>query len=118
MDIEGAVTIVTGSSSGIAAACVRLLAQKGCNVEVNYSRPVEPTNVVARQCRGLGVEALVVQVDVSKDEDCRRLASSALDKWGRIDALTDNAGTTKFVAHHEFESLSADDLHAMNVVDP
>jgi len=121
MDISGAVAIVTGSSSGIGAACVDLLARKGCNVVVNYSRSEAAALEVAEGCRAHGVEALVVQADVSRDEDCRRLAGAALEQWGRIDALVNNAGTTKFVAHSDLDGLSAEDfqaIYAVNVVGP
>jgi 3-oxoacyl-[acyl-carrier protein] reductase len=82
---------------------------------------VEPVNAVAQQRREFGVEALVVQGNVSKDENCRRLAPSALKKWGRVDALINNAGTTNFVGHNDLEGLSADHspvIYAVNVVGP
>ena len=50
------------------------------------------------------------QGDVAEDADCRRVAKAVLDKWGRIDALVNSAGTTKFVAHADLEGLSADDI--------
>jgi 3-oxoacyl-[acyl-carrier protein] reductase len=53
------------------------------------------------------------QGDVAEDADCRRVAKAVLDKWGRIDALVNNAGTTKFVAHTDLEGLSADDIIAI-----
>lgn len=121
MNIEGGAVIVTGSSSGIGAACVRMLSEKGCNVVVNYSRSADAANAVAEECRGFGVDALVVQADVSLDEDCKRLATTTLEKWGRIDGLINNAGTTKFVNHDDLDGLSAEDFHAIysvNVVGP
>ena len=62
-----------------------------------------------------------MQADVAQDADCRRLAQAALDKWGRIDALVNNAGTTKFVKHADLEGLSAEDflrIYRVNVVGP
>ena len=111
MDIKGGVVIVTGSSSGIGEACVKLLADKGANVVVNYSRSVEAAEAVAEDCRRRGVEALVVQADVSKDEECKKLAAAAMDEWGRIDGLINNAGTTKFVGHDDLDGLSEKDQH-------
>ena len=121
MDIKGGVAIVTGSSSGIGAACVRLLASKGCNVVVNYSRSEGPAKAVAAECEKAGAQALLCKADVSQDADCRRLAAAAMDRWGRIDALVNNAGTTKFVAHTDLDGLSADDfqrIFAVNLVGP
>ena len=51
--------------------------------------------------------------DVAQDADCRRVANAVLDKWGRIDALVNCAGTTKFVAHADLEGLSAEDIEAI-----
>ena len=121
MDIKGGVAIVTGSSSGIGAACVRLLASKGCNVVVNYSRSEAPARAVAEECEKAGAEALVCRADVGNDADCRRMAAAAVERWGRIDALVNNAGTTKFVGHADLEGLSAEDfqhIFAINVVGP
>ena len=121
MDLKGATAIVTGSSRGIGAACVRLLAAKGCNVVINCSRSVAEAAAVAEECRGLGVEAILVQADVSRDADCRRLVAAAMDEWGRLDGLINNAGTTKFCDQADLEGLSAEDfqaIYAVNVVGP
>ncbi|MCH9675796.1 MAG: SDR family oxidoreductase [Gammaproteobacteria bacterium] len=121
MDLKGAACIVTGSSSGIGAACVRLLASKGCNVVINYSRSQDAAQAVARECEAKGVQALVCQADVSNDDDCQKLAAATVEKFGRIDGLINNAGTTKFCAHDDLDGLSAEDFHAIyavNVVGP
>ncbi len=65
--------------------------------------------------------SIALQGDVAQDADCRQVAKAVLDKWGRIDALVNNAGTTKFVAHADLEGLSADDIlgiFRVNVVGP
>jgi 3-oxoacyl-[acyl-carrier protein] reductase len=72
---ERKVCIVTGSSSGIGAATVRLYAERGWDVVVNYSRDVAPADAVAADCRALGAQALVVRADVAVDADCRRLGA-------------------------------------------
>ena len=95
---ERKVCIVTGSSSGIGAATVRLYAKRGWNVVVNYSREAAPAEAVASECRALGVDALVVRADIAADADCRRLAAEVEARFGRADVLVNNAGTTKFVA--------------------
>ena len=60
-----------------------------------------------------------MQGDVSKDEDCKKLAAAAAP-WGRLDALVNNAGTTKHVPNHsQMDELSAEDfqrIYAVNVV--
>jgi len=111
------VAIVTGSASGIGAATALDLSRRGWSVVVNCSKSVESANEVARQC----ADAIVVQADVGADAECRRLAQVALEKWGRIDALVNNAGTTKFVPHARLEDLSDEDflrIYRINVVAP
>jgi 3-oxoacyl-[acyl-carrier protein] reductase len=97
------VAIVTGGSSGIGAAAAEALSGRGWQVAV-----------VARK-------GVAFQADVAKDADCRRVAKAVLDKWGRIDALVNNAGTTKFVKHADLEGLSAADyerIFGINLVGP
>jgi 3-oxoacyl-[acyl-carrier protein] reductase len=102
--LAGAVCIVTGSASGIGAATAIALAAKGARVVVNYSKSEAAARETHDACIAAGGEALVVQADVAADADCRRLAQAALDKWGRIDALVNNAGTTKFASHADSRS--------------
>jgi 3-oxoacyl-[acyl-carrier protein] reductase len=111
------VAIVTGSSSGIGAACALELSKRGWSVVVNYSKNAAEAQKVVAQCK----DAIAVQADVGEDADCRRLAQAALAKWGRIDALVNNAGTTKHVKHSDLDSLSAEDflrIYRLNVVGP
>jgi 3-oxoacyl-[acyl-carrier protein] reductase len=119
MDLEGGVAIVTGSSSGVGAATARQLAEKGCNVVINYASNEDGGRETAAACHAFGVETVVVQADVANDADCRGLAAAAEEKWGRIDALVNNAGTTKFCDHGNLDGLSADDfqrIYAVNTV--
>jgi 3-oxoacyl-[acyl-carrier protein] reductase len=111
------VAIITGASSGIGAASAVELAKRGWSIVVNYSKSMAEAEQVAAKCR----DAIVVQADVAEDAACRKLAQAALDKWGRIDALVNNAGTTKFVKHADLDGLSADDflrIYRLNVVGP
>lgn len=109
------VAIVTGSSSGIGAACALELAKRGWAVVINYSKSAADAEKVVAECGN----AIAVQADVGEDADCRKLAKAALDKWGRLDALVNNAGTTKFVKHSDLDGLSAEDflrIYRLNVV--
>jgi len=116
MDFKQKVVIVTGSATGIGSACVRLLAAQGARVVVNYSRSAEAAEATAQACRDAGGEALLVRADVSQDADCRRMAQAALDAWGQIDGLVNNAGTTRFVGLRDLEGLSAEDFQAIYAV--
>ena len=76
------VAIVTGGTSGMGEATAKELAKRGWQVAAMAREQGRPK---------------AFQGDVAKDADCRRVAKAVLDKWGRIDALVNNAGTTKFV---------------------
>ena len=109
--------IITGGSSGIGASTARLLAKKGWAVAVNYAHNAAPAEQLARELKN----AIAVQADVSDDGQCRRLAKTVLDKFGTVDALVNNAGTTKVVAHHDLQGLSAEDfqrIFQLNVIAP
>jgi NAD(P)-dependent dehydrogenase (short-subunit alcohol dehydrogenase family) len=119
MGSERKVCVVTGSSSGIGAATVRLYARNGWDVVVNFSRDAAAADAVAAECRALGAGALVVRADVADDRDCRRLAAEVRERFGRADVLVNNAGTTKFVAAKDLEGLDAGDfqrIYGVNVI--
>jgi 3-oxoacyl-[acyl-carrier protein] reductase len=111
------VALITGASSGIGAATAKELARRGWRVAINYASNREAAEKVAQECGN----AIAVQADVSRDDDCRRLAKTVLDKLGAIDALVNNAGTTKVVAHDNLDGLSYEDfqrIFALNVIAP
>lgn len=121
MNLQSAVCIVTGSATGTGAACAVRLAKKGCRVVVNYTKSEADARATLEACRAAGSQAILVKGDVSSDADCRAMAQAALDEWGRIDALINNAGITKFVAAADLEGLDAADfqrLYAVNVIGP
>src|SRR5262249_9729703 len=104
------VALVTGSATGVGAATCRLLAGKGWNVVVNYSRSRQEAEETAAECRKLGAEVLVCQADVAQDADCRRMVDETVKKWGRIDAVVSSAGYTKFVHHADLEEMTSDEF--------
>ena len=118
-DLGDRVAIVTGSSSGVGAATAQLLASLGCNLVINYNSNSVGADAVAKECEKHGVETLTVKADVANDDDCRYLANQAIQKWGRVDVLVNNAGATKFVDHANLEGLSAEDfqkIYGVNVI--
>jgi len=120
MELNNAVCIVTGSATGIGAATAIALAKKGCRTVINYTKSETEARETAQRCEALGAETLLVQANVAEDADCRRMADATLAKWGRIDALVNNAGTTKVAFDHsDLGALQASDfqnIYAVNVI--
>jgi NAD(P)-dependent dehydrogenase (short-subunit alcohol dehydrogenase family) len=97
-----------------------MLAKDGARIVINYSSSQKEAEQTADLCRSSGAEVIVVQGDVSRDEDCRKIVAAAMP-WGRIDALVNNAGTTKHMAHDKLDGLSAEDfqrIYAVNAIGP
>ena len=119
---EKPVAIVTGGSRGVGAATAKLLASKGWNVTITCTSSIDDAEVVVQECENLGVEALAISADVGDNEACIKTANETVAKWGRIDALVNNAGTTKFVFNHgDLDGLDAEDflhIYRINVVGP
>jgi 3-oxoacyl-[acyl-carrier protein] reductase len=119
---EKPVAIVTGGSRGVGAATAKLLASKGWNVTITCTSSIDDADVVVQECENLGVEALAISADVGDNEACIKTANETVTKWGRIDALVNNAGTTKFVFNHgDLDGLDAEDflhIYKINVVGP
>ena len=106
--MERQVALITGSATGVGAATALQLAQRGWNVVVNYSRSAQEAGETANACRAAGADVVVVQADVSQDTDCRKLVQSAVDRWGRLDALVNNAGTSVFGDQAQWDALDAE----------
>jgi NAD(P)-dependent dehydrogenase (short-subunit alcohol dehydrogenase family) len=118
---EDFVVVVTGASTGLGRAIALETARQGAKaVVINYARSRDEAEETARLVQAQGAETVLVQGDVASDDDCRKIAAAA-EPFGRIDALFNNAGTTKFANHADLDAVSAQDfldLYAVNVVGP
>ena len=100
-DLE--VVVVTGSSSGIGRAVAERFAREGARVVVNSSRSTEEGEALT----AFLPDAVYVQGDVSREEDAQRLVATAVDRFGRLDVVVNNAGTTRRVPFADLDA--ADD---------
>ncbi|KAB7739051.1 glucose 1-dehydrogenase [Parvibaculum sedimenti] len=119
MTLKDKVSIVTGSATGLGAAVAIKLAERGSRVVINYTKSEKEAKETLEMVKSKGVDAILAQGDVGEDADCRRIAQTAVDKWGRIDVLVNNAGTTQFANHADLEALTAEDffcIYKVNVV--
>ena len=119
---DNPVAIVTGGSRGVGAATAKMLSENGWNVIITCSSSMEEAEIVAKNCSNKTAEVFALQADVANDVDCISTINKAIEKWNRIDALVNNAGTTKFAwDHSDLNSLDANDfqnIYAVNVVGP
>jgi ketoreductase RED2 len=102
--LDGHIALVTGSSSGIGAATARAFADAGAAVLVNSARSVSEGEAVAASLP----DALYVQGDLTDPATPERLVAAALDRWGRLDTLVNNAGTTAVIPHHDVAAATVD----------
>lgn len=93
LGLKGKVALVTGSSSGIGRAIALCLAGEGANIVVT-GRDSARTSSVASEVKAHGVEVLTVLVDLTVAEEVKKMVSTAIDKFGRIDILVNSAGTS------------------------
>jgi NAD(P)-dependent dehydrogenase (short-subunit alcohol dehydrogenase family) len=91
--LRGRVVVVTGASSGLGAAVATAVAEAGADVVIGGRRQ-EMLEVTAAAVEAIGRRALVVPVDISLVEDCQRLVRRALEAFGRVDGLVNNAGVS------------------------
>jgi len=99
------VAIVTGSATGVGAATALRLAQRGFDVVINYAKSAAEAEASAVACRAAGADALVCRADVAADADCRALVQAAVARWGRIDALVNNAGISSFAGAANWDAI-------------
>jgi len=92
MSLKNKVAIVTGGNSGIGQAIVLELARQGASVVIDYVAHPEATEALEREICKLGNQSLGVEADVSKLADLEKLIDAAVQKFGRLDIMVNNAG--------------------------
>jgi len=92
MLLRGKTLVVTGGNSGIGAAIVRAAAAEGANVVVDYVVRPEATDEIVAAIEQLGGHAVGVQADVTKAGELHKMVRTAVDTYGRLDVLINNAG--------------------------
>jgi len=110
--------LVTGAASGIGRAAALALARAGYDVAINYSSSEEAARETAAAAEKLGAKTLVARCDVSDEAGVRAMLSAVEERFGRLDVLINNAGTTASWKPKDLESLSLEDwdrVFAVNV---
>jgi len=119
MDLTGRVAIVTGGGTGIGRATSIRLAKAGAKaVVVNYSRSAGEAESTAEELRLLGAEALPWPANIADESMVKNMIASTVDRYGSLDVLVNNAGTTHFIPHADLDALTDqvwDDILSVNL---
>jgi len=108
-NIKGKVVVITGASSGLGEATARLLSAEGATVVLG-ARRVERLKSLANELTGKGGKALAVATDVTDRVQVKKLVDAAVQKFGRIDVMINNAG---LMPHSPLERLKIDEWDRM-----
>jgi len=109
--LAGKVAVVTGGSSGIGAASVRLLAVAGARVVVGYNKGTDRAATLIAELPGSGHRAMYLPMEDSVQ--IRKVAEAVREGFGRADILVNSAGFTRMVAHSDLEALDDDLIDAV-----
>jgi 3-oxoacyl-[acyl-carrier protein] reductase len=112
------VAIVTGASAGIGRAIAERLAQEGATIVVNYGKSADKAKTVVAGIESKGGKAVVMQADMSKVADARRLVRETVQRFGRLDILVNNAGMATFKPLVETTEQEFDQIFALNAKGP
>ncbi|MGL5871838.1 MAG: SDR family oxidoreductase [Xenococcaceae cyanobacterium] len=94
MKLDGKVAVVTGASRGIGRAIAERLARDGASVVINYAHNADRANEVVSTIQSRGGQALAMQADMTQLADIDRLIAQTVDRFGQLNILVHNAGTS------------------------
>ncbi|MFN0305097.1 MAG: SDR family NAD(P)-dependent oxidoreductase [Burkholderiales bacterium] len=118
MSAPNLVALVTGAATGIGQSAVMALARAGYNVVINYASSEKAARDTAKQAEALGVQTMLIKCDVSDEAGVRAMLAKTEEKFGHLDVLVNNAGTTASWKPKDLETLSLDEwdrVFAVNV---
>jgi enoyl-[acyl-carrier protein] reductase III len=92
-NLAGKTAVITGSGRGIGRGIALALAQRGCNIAVNFFRRREDAEQTAHEIEALGVKAAVIKANVAKEEEIRSLVDTAAAQLGGVDIFVGNAAS-------------------------
>lgn len=109
LNIQNKVIVITGASSGIGEATARLLAERGAKVVLG-ARRTERLAVIAEEINGAGGHAQFRALDVTDQQDVQRFVDFAVEHYGRVDVLVNNAGVMPL---SRLDALKVDEWNRM-----
>lgn len=108
-NIEGKVVVITGASSGLGEAAARLLSEQGAKVALG-ARRLDRIEALAKELSDTGAGAIAVKTDVTDQNQLKALVDAAVNEFGRVDVMLNNAG---LMPHSPLERLKTDDWDRM-----
>ncbi|MER8501376.1 SDR family oxidoreductase [Mesorhizobium sp. M0208] len=119
MSASGKILLVTGGSRGIGAATCRLAAKAGYRIAVNYASNAKAAETVVADIEAAGGEAFTVKADVGSETDVLAMFEAVDARFGRLDALVNNAGVVDQSARvDEFSAARLERMMRINVIAP
>src|SRR5450759_5828469 len=115
MSLKGKVAIVTGGNSGIGRAIVLALAEQGANIAIDYVMNPEATQELEQEIMALGDQAIGVDADVSQVDQLQSLIDMAVQKFGPVDIMVNNAGIETRTSVLETNEAQYDRVMAINL---
>lgn len=119
--LKGKSAVVTGASSGIGQAIAIRLAAEGCHVVINYRSDLDGAKTTEARAHerataaGYSIKTLILQGDVSLEDDIITMMDSVTESWGGFDLLINNAGIQSEASSHEVETDAFDRVIAVNL---
>ncbi len=108
--------VITGGSGDIGSAVCKALAAKGYNIIVNYNKNKNKADALSSSLRLLGCEAYAFKADVSNKKDVFEMMNFALEKFGRIDLLVNNAGVSYIDTITSLEEEKYKDIFSVDLL--
>ncbi|MFN7947661.1 MAG: glucose 1-dehydrogenase [Blastocatellia bacterium] len=118
MKLKDKIALVTGSSQGIGRGIAERFAQEGADVVINYVGNVERAQEALRAVEAAGRRGLIVQADVSRTDEIRKMFATALEHFGRLDILVNNAGIESHAPFQDVTEENYDRVLNVNLKGP
>jgi NAD(P)-dependent dehydrogenase (short-subunit alcohol dehydrogenase family) len=106
--LQGCGTIVTGADSGIGRAVALAFAREGADVLISYLSEDSDAQETARVVERAGRKAVLVRGDIGREEHCRQIVQRAMQEFGRLDVLVNNAAFQ--MTHKSIDELSSEEF--------